>query len=201
MVEARNKILCIEDDFDTATSLAELLTDRGFDVNVAHDGQEGVGAILRTTPNLVLCHLGEPELSGFELLERLVAFAPRFRHIPFVFLTTLAVPDGEFNGRRLGVGDYVTRPIDVDWLFTVIAARLAPVPGGKNAPKPLTLSEREAEMLTWAARGKTSAEIAELVGLTKRTIDFHIDNARIKLGAKTRIEAAIKAVSVRLIRP
>ena len=66
--------------------------------------------------------------------------------------------------------------------------------------KRISLSEREIEMLTWAARGKTSAAIAEIVGLTKRTIDFHIDNARIKLGAKTRTEAAIKAVSGRLVK-
>ena len=63
------------------------------------------------------------------------------------------------------------------------------------------LKEREVEVLTWAARGKTSAEIAQILKLTKRTVDFHIDNARIKLGAATRIEAAIKAASGRLIEP
>ena len=63
------------------------------------------------------------------------------------------------------------------------------------------MKEREVEVLTWAARGKTSAEIAQILNLTKRTVDFHIDNARIKLGAATRIEAAIKAASGRLIEP
>ena len=61
------------------------------------------------------------------------------------------------------------------------------------------LSDRELEMLTWAARGKTSAEIALIVGLSKRTVDFHIDNARAKLGVATRIEAAVKATAGRLI--
>jgi DNA-binding CsgD family transcriptional regulator len=40
-----------------------------------------------------------------------------------------------------------------------------------------------------------------ILGLSKRTVDFHIDNARIKLGATTRIEAAIKAATGRLIHP
>jgi DNA-binding NarL/FixJ family response regulator len=35
-------------------------------------------------------------------------------------------------------------------------------------------------VLTWVARGKTSADIAQIIGLTKRTVDFHIDNAREK---------------------
>ena len=48
------------------------------------------------------------------------------------------------------------------------------------------------------ARGKTSAEIAQILGLTKRTVDFHTDNAR---GAATRTEAAIKAATGRLIEP
>jgi DNA-binding CsgD family transcriptional regulator len=52
-----------------------------------------------------------------------------------------------------------------------------------------------------SARGKTSAEIAQILGLTKRTVDFHTDNARGKLGAATRTEAAIKAASGKLIEP
>jgi DNA-binding CsgD family transcriptional regulator len=65
----------------------------------------------------------------------------------------------------------------------------------------VALNEREVEVLTWVARGKTSAEIAQILGLTKRTIDFHTDNARSKLGAATRTEAAIKAASGKLIEP
>jgi DNA-binding CsgD family transcriptional regulator len=58
-----------------------------------------------------------------------------------------------------------------------------------------------AETLTWAARGITSAEIAQIMGLAKRTIDFHIDNARIKLDVARRIEGAIKAAKGRPIDP
>jgi DNA-binding CsgD family transcriptional regulator len=65
----------------------------------------------------------------------------------------------------------------------------------------VSLNERELETLTWVARGKTSSQIAELVGLTKRTVDFHIDRARVKLGAATRTEAAIKAAIGQLIDP
>jgi DNA-binding CsgD family transcriptional regulator len=63
------------------------------------------------------------------------------------------------------------------------------------------LNDREIEMLTWVARGKTSAQIADMLGLAKRTIDFHIDNARLKLGATTRTQAVVKAATERLIKP
>jgi DNA-binding CsgD family transcriptional regulator len=63
------------------------------------------------------------------------------------------------------------------------------------------LNERELETLTWAARGKTSAQIAQILSLTRRTVDCYIGNARRKLGAATRTQAAIKAKNGRLIEP
>jgi DNA-binding response OmpR family regulator len=201
MPEARKKILCIEDDRETAALIAEELVDRGYDVAVARDGHEGLAAILGGAPDLVLCDISMPVMSGFELLDRLTALAPRFSKMPFVFLTALTDRDSELKGRQLGADDYVTKPIDFDVLATIITARLAGVARTELWPKLVELNSREVETLTWVARGKTSAEIAQILGLTKRTIDFHIDNARAKLGAATRTEAVIKAATGRLIEP
>ena len=201
MPEIQKKILCIEDDRETAALIAEELLDRGYDVTVSHDGREGLAAILRTMPDLVLSDISMPAMSGFELLERLTALAPRFSYMPFVFLTALTDRDNELKGRLLGADDYVTKPIDFDLLVTIIAARLKAVARAGLLPKTVLLNDREVEVLTWVARGKTSAEIAQILGLTKRTVDFHTDNARTKLGAATRTEAAIKAATGRLIEP
>ena len=201
MAETHKKILCIEDDRETAALIAEELVDRGYAVTVAHDGREGLAAILRTMPDLVLSDISMPVMSGFELLERLTALAPRFAHMPFVFLTALTDRDNELKGRQLGADDYVTKPIDFELLATIISARLAGVARTGVWPKTVGLNDREVEVLTWVARGKTSAEIALIIGLTKRTVDFHIDNARGKLGAATRTEAVIKATTGRLIEP
>lgn len=201
MSETPKKILCIEDDRETAALIAEELIDRGYDVAVAHDGREGMEAILRTMPDLVLSDISMPVMSGFELLERLVGLAPRFSRMPFVFLTALTDRNNELKGRNLGADDYVTKPIDFDLLVAIISARLAGVARTGLWPKTVALNEREVEVLTWAGRGKTSMEIAKILGLTKRTIDFHIENARGKLGAATRTEAVIKAATGRLIEP
>jgi DNA-binding NarL/FixJ family response regulator len=181
--------------------IAEELVDRGYEVTLAHDGREGLGAILKTMPDLVLSDISMPAMSGFELLERLIALAPRFAKMPFIFLTALTDRDNELKGRKLGADDYVTKPIDFDLLATIIDARLAGIARNSLWPKSVALNDREIEVLTWVARGKTSTEIAQILDLTKRTIDFHIDNAREKLGAATRTEAVVKAASGRLIEP
>jgi DNA-binding response OmpR family regulator len=201
MAETPIKILCIEDDRETAALIAEELLDRGYEVTLAHDGREGLAAILRTMPDLVLSDISMPAMSGFELLENLIALAPRFSKMPFIFLTALTDRDNELKGRQLGADDYVTKPIDFDMLAAIITARLAGVARSGLWPKSIALNEREVEVLTWSARGKTSAEIAKILDLTKRTVDFHIDNARGKLGAATRTEAVLKAATGRLIEP
>jgi DNA-binding NarL/FixJ family response regulator len=201
MAEVRNKILCIEDDRETSGLLAEELAARDFDVITAYDGHEGFVSILKNMPDLILCDINLPLMSGFEILERLKALTPRLGHIPFVFLTALADRRSELRGRRLGADDYVTKPVDFDMLETIIKARLTGVARNKTWSNQVTLSDREMDALTWVARGKTSGQIAETLGLTKRTVDFHLDNARMKLGAATRTEAAIKAAIGKLIEP
>jgi DNA-binding NarL/FixJ family response regulator len=201
MAHGDRKILCIEDDRETAALIAEELADRGFEVSLAYGGQEGLMAIMRTTPDLVLCDISMPHMTGFEVLERLNEIAPRLGHVPFVFLTALADRENELKGRQLGADDYVSKPIDFDRLVFIVEARMAGIARTKKLPNFDKLKDRELEVLTWVARGKTSADIARKLRLSKRTIDFHLDNARIKLRAGTRTEAAIKALASGLIKP
>lgn len=62
------------------------------------------------------------------------------------------------------------------------------------------LSKRELEVLRWAASGKTSEDIATLVGLKRRTVDFHFKNAATKLGTVNRIHTVAEAMSYQLIQ-
>jgi DNA-binding response OmpR family regulator len=196
----RGKILCVEDDRDTASLICEELVDRGFEVRVAYNGRDALSAILKEPPNLVLSDIGMPGMSGFELLERLTSMEPRFESMPFVFLTALGDHDNELKGWQLGADDYLTKPVDYDVLAALISARLARVARTAIWPKHVDLREREVEALTWAARGKTFWEIGEILGLSKRTVEFHLDNARRKLGVATRTQALIKAAAGHLIQ-
>jgi len=197
----RNKLVCIEDDLTTARIISEELRDRGFEVVCAYDGQDGLAAILREKPDLVLSDISMPVLSGFELLERLSAMTPILARLPFIFLTALADRDNQLKGRQLGADDYIVKPIDFDMLEATVRLRLARTTRTDFWPIEARLHDREIETLTWASRGKTSAEIAIILGLAPRTVDFHLDNARDKLGVSSRIEAAVKATRNRLIDP
>lgn len=202
MEATAKRVLCIEDDAETAAVIAEELADRGYEVAMAHNGLEGLESILRSPPNLVLADVNMPIMSGFDLLERLTSMQPRFSRIPFVFLTALADHDNELRGWQLGADDYLTKPVDFDVLAAVIASRLKRVARGPIWPGThahIDLVERERETLTWAARGKTFAEIGQILGLSRRTVEFHLDNARRKLGVSTRTQALIKAAMGELI--
>jgi DNA-binding response OmpR family regulator len=195
------KILCIEDDRETAALIVEELADRGFAAFAAYDGHEGFVTILKEMPDLVLCDINMPVMTGFDVLERMTELAPRLGRTPFIFLTAMTAREDELRARRLGADDYVTKPIDFERLHMIINARLAGVARNEVWPKLAMLNDREIDTLTWVARGKTSVQIAEILELSKRTIDFHLNNARVKLGATTRTQAAIKAAIGRLIEP
>ena len=68
-------------------------------------------------------------------------------------------------------------------------------------PNPVELNQREIEVLTLVALGRTSAQIAHKLKLVKRTVDFHVNNARVKLRAANRTEAATRAIAAHLIEP
>jgi len=86
-------------------------------------------------------------------------------------------------------------------IAAIIDARLGKGARNEVWSRHVALNDRELECLTWSARGKTSPEIAAILGLSKRTVNFHIENACRKLNVSTRTEAVVKATSGRLIDP
>jgi LuxR family transcriptional regulator len=63
----------------------------------------------------------------------------------------------------------------------------------------LYLTNREKEVLRWTAEGKTSAEIAQILGVTERTVNFHLCNSMQKLNVNNKISAAIRAVMLGIL--
>ena len=70
-----------------------------------------------------------------------------------------------------------------------------------DAPSVRKLSERELEVLTWIAQGKTAWEIGEILGISSRTVNTHTQVAFQKLGAVNRTQAIAIAMREHLIRP
>jgi len=191
--------LCIEDDPDTASLLVEALSELGYTVELAPDGERGFAKILDMRPDLVLCDVRMPRMSGFELLEKVKAAGPACANLPFVFLTGLGDRDSELTGRRLGADDYLTKPVDFEMLGAVIENRLRRAEGHGGLQAHVHLTEREKEVLTWVSRGKTSSEIAIILGLSERTVNFHCDQAMKRLDVTNRTQAVATAIAHGLI--
>lgn len=66
-------------------------------------------------------------------------------------------------------------------------------------PPPVNLSAREIEVLRWTAEGKTSAEIAELMNVSERTVNFHVNSVVAKLDACNKTSAAVRAAMLGLL--
>jgi len=193
-------LLCIEDDPDTCELLVEVLTGEGFTVSTVQSGAAGLSA-LETRPDLVLCDIDLPDVTGFEILGKIRSDRLLPTGVPFIFLTAFSQRTHQLHARQLGCDDYVVKPIDFELLTAIIRHRLAAVTDKSAGKSELRLTEREIEVLTWVARGKSSADIATILGISERTVNFHLDNAMRKAGVSTRVQAAVKCAMLGLIEP
>lgn len=192
----RPRVLCIEDDAATVELLVEVLEDEGFEPIVAYDGIEGVRKFSER-PNIVLCDVDMPHMSGFGVLRELRKSAGQLRNVPFLFITAYGSRESHLQARRLGCDDFITKPLDFELLVEILRNRLTH--NSRAAPIDFALTDREAEALTWVAKGKSSTDIAILMKVSERTVNFHINNVIRKLGVATRVQAAIRCALLGLI--
>jgi DNA-binding CsgD family transcriptional regulator len=78
-------------------------------------------------------------------------------------------------------------------------SRGAAIAQAQPSPDASDLNERERQVLTWVAAGKTTSEIACIMPISERTVSFHLSNARRKLGAANSRHAITRAISLGLI--
>jgi two-component system, OmpR family, alkaline phosphatase synthesis response regulator PhoP len=103
----KKTVLVVEDEISIATLLKYNLEQAGFDVLLAHDGQDGLDMAVEQSPDLMLLDLMLPKLDGVEVCKEL----RRLRiNVPIIMLTAR---DDEFDkvlGLELGADDYMTKP-------------------------------------------------------------------------------------------
>jgi DNA-binding NarL/FixJ family response regulator len=200
MAKARHTILCIEGHDGTAAFVADGLTARGFVVVVARSGNEGLLALRNSLPDLVLYDLGNAIAEGPEPTDSLNQMEPGLGKTPLLFFVRPADRASQISNQASDSCEQLANPIDLDRLAAMIRSRLGFVASTHLLPARATLTERQIQALALVALGKTSAQIARELGLSKRTADYHINNARKQMRAKTRAEAAIKALADGLIK-
>ena len=117
------KILVIDDKDDYRTMISITVKTMGYDVIEATNGLDGVAAVKKHRPDLVLCDVNMPKMDGYQVLSTLKQ-DPEFGSIPFIFLTGNVAKSDMRQGMQLGADDYLTKPFTSQELIDVIETRL-----------------------------------------------------------------------------
>src|SRR4028119_1110187 len=128
---AKPKILVIEDERPLVEVLSYNLKREGYEVLVAHDGQDGLRQAQLRLPDLILLDLMLPVKAGLEVCRELRA-GTRTRAIPIVMVTAKAEESDELIGFATGADDYVTKPYSVKVLIQRIKKELRRRQGGDD---------------------------------------------------------------------
>lgn len=155
-------ILCVEDEPHIRAIITEELRESGYDVLTASNGADALRILANRTPDLILCDVDMPGLSGLDFLQE---FRSRFHNlgdVPFVFLSALADRADIISGKQAGADDYLTKPIDLDVLLATVEARLRQVERMREKAQS-KLSEIEAALLQVQQEGTQGA----LLGATE----------------------------------
>jgi DNA-binding NarL/FixJ family response regulator len=202
-------LLVIDDEPTALRKIARLLELEGYQVHTAATGREGVAQALRCRPDLILCDITMPDLTGHQVLEQLRRDS-QAAAVPFIFLTASGRPHEVRHGMELGADDYLVKPVDLQTLLRAVRARLDRVaqlsgPAVQSfaiafkSPRPLEslgLSEREAEVLFYVAQGKTNAEVGQLLDISELTVKRHLRNIFDHCGFDNRTAASLRAAEV-----
>lgn len=124
MDQPQQRILVVEDDVAMAGGICDVLELAGYDVEVAHHGQDALAAIAQRRPDLIVSDIMMPEMDGYELFKQVRA-NPDWVLVPFIFLTAKGQKSDIRLGKTLGAEDYLVKPFDWEDLLVAARARLA----------------------------------------------------------------------------
>lgn len=113
MTARAGRILVVDDNHDSADSLATLLQMRGYEVYTAYDGVRAVEDAVTVRPDLILLDLGLPGLNGFEAARRIREQRSE-RHFMLVALTGLAQEDDRRRSREAGFDAHLVKPVAIE---------------------------------------------------------------------------------------
>ncbi len=201
------KILVIDDKPELRIMVKSYLTQEGFEVSTAGNGQEGLFVARQEKPDLILLDIMMPEMNGYDFIRSF----RRESDAPIILLTAKLEENDKVLGLELGADDYITKPFSLRELTarvrTVLrrtekqgqeaeilrlgeisldrTGRIVTV-GGENVD--LTPSEYDLLVTLMAAPGRVFSRLELLERLQgtayegyERTIDVHIRNLRTKI--------------------
>jgi CheY-like chemotaxis protein len=117
----RVRVLVVEDNDDVAESLAQLVELLGHEVEIARDGVAALTRARAHPPDIVLCDIGLPGMSGFEVA-RVFRADPALRHARLVAVSGYALPEDRQEAAEAGFERHVAKPADPDEIERLLAS-------------------------------------------------------------------------------
>jgi len=131
----KNYLLIVEDDPDILKLLDTTLAFKGYRVVTARNGKEGLEAVHKERPRIVIADIMMPKLDGFGLVHRL-RLDPATRDIPVIFITaTYVTPEDKDFALSIGATRFIQKPVDLDEFLKIVAELLKQ--GALPATEPL----------------------------------------------------------------
>lgn len=165
-------------------------------VGQAGNGREAVEIFRQQQPDLTLMDLRMPEMDG---VAAIIAICTEFDRARIVILSTYDSDEDIYRGLRAGAKGYLLKDAEPAELLAAIRAvcrgqqYIPPTVGAKLVQRMTSpeLSDRELEVLQLIATGKSTPEISEMLHITDRTVNFHINHILSKLGVDDRTQAVL----------
>src|SRR6186713_2755526 len=101
-------ILVVDDDRDICLVLSKFLTKNNYDIDLAHNGEEGLSLMRQHEYDLILCDYKLPDLTGVELLQKIKILNAA---VPVIIITAYSDVKTAVDTFRYGATDYVTKPL------------------------------------------------------------------------------------------
>jgi DNA-binding response OmpR family regulator len=183
------RILVVDDEPSILQLVDDALTADGYQVETAVDGEEALRKGAMTLPDLVLLDVMMPRSDGFAVYEQLRS-RPVGLGCPIIFLTARHDIDDKLLGFEKGAADYITKPFHIKELLARIRVHLNDF-GSSRSDLPNPLTERESEVMSLLASGKTYKQIARALAVSQSTVRNHLHNVYSKLNVVDRAQAVI----------
>ncbi len=116
-----NKILVVDDEIEACSALKEFLDLKGYDVDTALDGPTAISKIKEDQPHIVLLDMNMPVMNGTEVLKEIKKIDP---NIGVIMVTVVTDHEQAKETLKLGAYDYITKPVDLDYLETVVMVKI-----------------------------------------------------------------------------
>ena len=155
-------ILIVDDNPNNLEVLAHILTEVGYQVSVAIDGETAIEQVEYHQPELILLDIMMPGIDGFETCRRLKA-NPLTREIPVIFLTALSDANNKVNGLSIGAVDYISKPFQSEEVLARINIHLKLYSLTRKLEQQKQLLEEEVKLRTVELlAAKEAAEAANI---------------------------------------